>query len=96
MALFHGVIEFRVLQSVPARHATVKYGDEVMEITTVSTNEIVIRYKILYYEIIRLIRILEANMAQIKAAPPSNTTAVMLKVILPQSFFLQYLPSTRK
>ena len=51
-----------------------------MEITTISTNEIVIRYKILYYEIITLIRNLEHNMAQIRDAPPSSTTAMMLKV----------------
>ena len=56
------------------------YGGQVFEITTVSTNEIVVRYKILYYEIITLITNLEDNMAQIKDAPPSNTTAVMLKV----------------
>ena len=57
-----------------------KYGDQVFEITTVSTNEIVIRYKILYYEIITLIKNMEGTVAQIKDAPPSNTTAVMLKV----------------
>jgi hypothetical protein len=64
----------------PSRHATVKYGDQVYEITIVSTNEIVLRYKILYYEILTLIMNLEKNMAQIKDSPPSNTTEVMLKV----------------
>ncbi|CAB4006965.1 dystonin-like isoform X1, partial [Paramuricea clavata] len=63
----------------PSRHATVKYGDHVYEITIVSTNEIVLRYKILYYEILTLIMNLEKNMAQIKDSPPSNTTEVMLK-----------------
>ena len=52
----------------------------MFEITIVSTNEIVLRYKIIYYEILTLIMNLEKNMAQIKDSPPSNTTEVMLKV----------------
>ncbi|XP_028414728.1 nuclear anchorage protein 1-like isoform X2 [Dendronephthya gigantea] len=63
----------------PARRTTVKYGDSVFEITTISTNEIVVRYKVLYYEIMTLVMQLEKDIAQIKDAPPSNTTSVMLK-----------------
>ncbi len=64
----------------PSRRTTVTYGGQAYEITTISTNEIVVRYKILYYEVVTLIRNLEENMAQIKDAPPSNTTAAMIKV----------------
>ena len=71
---------FVFLLQAPGRHTTVTYGGQVFEITTVSTNMIVVRYKILYYEIITLIKNVQENMAQIKDSPPSNTTAVMLKV----------------
>ena len=60
--------------------AKLRYGNDVIEITTVSTNEIVLEYKILHYEIIAMMKEIEENMAQIKTQPPSSTTAEMIKV----------------
>jgi hypothetical protein len=63
------------------RHrARLTIGDEVVEITSVSTNEIVIKYKIVYYQIITIIKIIETNMRIINEEEPSQKTARLLDV----------------
>jgi hypothetical protein len=52
----------------------------VIEITSVSTNEIVIKYKIVYYQIITIIKIIETNMRIINEEEPSQKTARLLDV----------------
>ena len=63
------------------RHkARLTVGDEVIEITSVSTNEIVIKYKIVYYQIITIIKLIESNMRIINEEEPSQKTARLLDV----------------
>ena len=63
------------------RHkARLTVGDEVIEITSVSTNEIVIKYKIVYYQIITIIKLIESNMKIINEEEPSQKTARLLDV----------------
>ena len=63
------------------RHkARLTIGDEVIEITSVSSNEIVIKYKIVYYQIITIIKLIESNMKIIREQPPSEETARLLDV----------------
>ena len=52
----------------------------MIEITSVSTNEIVIKYKIVYYQIITIIKIIESNMKIINEEEPSQETARLLDV----------------
>ena len=62
------------------RTAQLRDGDKIVEFQTISTNEIVMRYKILYYEIITIIQIIEYNTRIIKTQKPSPETARLLEV----------------
>ncbi len=63
------------------RHkARLTVGEEVIEITSVSTNEIVIKYKIVYYQIITIIKLIQSNMKIINEEEPSQKTAGLLDV----------------
>lgn len=55
-------------------------GDEVIEITCVSTNEIVIKYKVICYEVITIIRLIESSMKIILDEEPSQKSASLLDV----------------
>ncbi len=66
------------------RHkARLTVGDEVIEITSVSMNEIVIKYKIVYYQIVTIIKLIESNMKIINEEEPSQKTARLLDVSYP-------------
>ena len=72
------ILTFLGVQGAPS--ARLRYGDEVIEITTVSMNEIVLEYKILYFEIITIMKRIESNMEKIKSEEPSQATAKLLDV----------------
>ena len=48
------------------RTAQLRDGDKMVEFQTVSTNEIVMRYKIVYYEIITICELIETNTRKIQ------------------------------
>ena len=52
----------------------------MIEFKTVSTNQIVLRYKILYYEITTIIILIESNAKAIRERKPSQETARLLEV----------------
>jgi hypothetical protein len=52
----------------------------VIEITPVSTNEVVIKCKIVYYQIITIIKLIECDMKVINEEEPSQQTARLLDV----------------
>ncbi|XP_046861155.1 uncharacterized protein LOC124454388 isoform X2 [Xenia sp. Carnegie-2017] len=60
------------------KSAQLTIGDKVIDIESVSSNGIVIKYKILYHEIITIIKMLENNIKIIKKAEPSQKTAALL------------------
>ena len=64
----------------------------MIEITTVSTNEIVIKYKIVYYQIITIIKLIESNMKIINEEEPSQETARLLDVSEIYSSCLSVIP----
>lgn len=66
--------------SLQRHKARLTIGDEVIEITSVSSNEIVIKYKIVYYQIITIIKLVESNMKIIHEQPASEETARLLDV----------------
>ena len=68
-----------VTQSAPGA-ATLRIGDEEIEIKTVSSNDIVLKYKMLYYEILYTIKELEARIEKIRAEEPSQENAIALRV----------------
>ncbi|XP_046849637.1 utrophin-like isoform X2 [Xenia sp. Carnegie-2017] len=70
------VREIRTTRTVQSCRLTI--GEEVIDITSVSSNEIVIRYKIVYYEIITIIKLIEKNMKIIEEEEPSQKTAALL------------------
>ena len=77
LSVFHYLFFFFSRQRHKAR---LTIGDEVIEITSVSSNEIVIKYKIVYYQIITIIKLIESNMKIIREQPPSEETARLLDV----------------
>ncbi|XP_046861154.1 uncharacterized protein LOC124454388 isoform X1 [Xenia sp. Carnegie-2017] len=70
------VREIRTRQTSHSAQLTI--GDKVIDIESVSSNGIVIKYKILYHEIITIIKMLENNIKIIKKAEPSQKTAALL------------------
>lgn len=60
--------------------AQLTIGDKVIEIESVSSNGIVIKYKILYHEIITIIEMIESNIKVIIKEEPSQKTAALLDV----------------
>ena len=59
---------------------TLNVDGEIIHITTISTNEIVIRYKILYYEILHAVKKLEKTFETIQKEDPSQENAKALRV----------------
>jgi hypothetical protein len=57
-----------------------RIGDEVVVITTVSSNEIVLQYKTVYYTILYTIKRLESGMEKIGNEEPSQESAKALRV----------------
>ncbi|XP_046860988.1 alpha-actinin-like protein 1 isoform X1 [Xenia sp. Carnegie-2017] len=70
------VREIKTRKTAHSAHLTI--GDKVIEIESVSSNGIVIKYKILYYEIITIIEMIESNIKVIIKEEPSQKTAALL------------------
>ncbi|XP_046860991.1 spectrin beta chain, erythrocytic-like isoform X2 [Xenia sp. Carnegie-2017] len=65
---------------INSAHLTI--GDKVIEIESVSSNAIVLKYKILYYEIITVIEMIESNIRVIKKDKQSQQTAALIGEII--------------
>ncbi|XP_046861153.1 cortexillin-1-like isoform X2 [Xenia sp. Carnegie-2017] len=70
------VRELKTRKTTHSAHLTI--GDKVIEIDSVSSNGIVIKYKILHHEIITIIKMIESNIKIIKKEEPSQKTAALL------------------
>lgn len=58
-----------------------RVGDDVIDIKIVSTNEIVLRHKKLYYTVLYTVKALEERMKKIQEEDPSQQSAKELRVI---------------
>ncbi|XP_046861439.1 spectrin beta chain, erythrocytic-like [Xenia sp. Carnegie-2017] len=60
---------------------TLNVDGEIIHITTISTNEIVVRYKILHYEILHAVKKLEKTFETIQKEDPSQENAKALRKV---------------
>lgn len=58
----------------------VKFGKQTFTMTKIPKNENVVRYKILYQEIVKLMETLVINIKIIKDYPANDASAALLKV----------------